>query len=163
MNKSIISGNLGQDAIVRPTEDGRQYLQFSVAVNEGKNADGSTRVTWFNCSDWNEKRINSTLKDHLKSGTKVLLVGKYVPQIWQRTIEGVPQPHEISHGFLVNEIELCGGGSQGSAFTQQPVPQPQNNSTSQNTPIANAGAEALANTSFQQSETAPVADDDLPF
>lgn len=164
MNKTFISGNLGQDALVKSTEDGRQYLQFSVAVNEGKNADGSTRTTWFNCSDWNESRIKSSLKDFLKSGTKVLLVGRYVPQIWQRTVDGVLQAPEISHGFLVNELELCGGGGQGNSFAVQPVAQPVTYQSNQQAQPAQAFPNPATHLQQPiQPSVENVGDDDLPF
>ncbi len=111
MNKTVIIGNLGQDAQVRTTEGGKSFLSFSVAVSE-KRGDQS-HTTWFSCSGWGERFTAGRLAEFLKSGTKVYIEGKYAPSLFNRQDGSV----DISHNLMVNQIELL------SAAPQAPVAQ----------------------------------------
>ena len=47
MQVLIIAGNVGKDAVLRHTQSGDDVLGFSVAVNNGKDANGQDRpATW---------------------------------------------------------------------------------------------------------------------
>lgn len=70
-----IAGNVGKDAVLR-RQDGRDpVLNFSIAVDNGKDKDGQSRAaTWFDCSIWG-KRAES-LEKHIVKGTKLTVSGR---------------------------------------------------------------------------------------
>ena len=155
MNKTIITGNLGSDAEIKQTKEGRQYLSFSVAVSDGKDKP----TTWFSASAWADRFINSKLIDYMKKGTKVLVDGKYVPTAWSRE-DGTP---DVSHNILVNDIELM--GSANSQSQDPPVQPPLRNAatpTEQN--AAHFGSRGVPTQPATGAATqVPAQDDDLPF
>lgn len=118
MKKTVIIGNLGQDAQVKTTQQGQAFSSFTVAVTEKRN--GQETTTWFSCSGWGE-RFTGSLVQYLKKGTKVYLEGNYSPAIYQRN-DGTS---DISHNFMVNHIELLGGQQGQGAPAQAAAPAPQ--------------------------------------
>lgn len=158
----MIIGNLGQDAQVRQTQQGKQFLSFSVAVSEKK---GEERVTrWFSCSAWGDRYVTGGIVQYLKSGTKVFIEGKYEPSIYNRQDGSV----DISHNIMVANIELISVAQQNTvAAPGTPVAQPH----------AQAQAQAQPNNVQWTPPVAPMAqpiqspgyvdpnnpDDDLPF
>lgn len=100
MQKLIISGNVGKDAVLRRTQDGEPVLGFSLAVSNGKDRDGNERpATWYDCSLWGKR--GEALSSHIKKGTKLLLEGR--PNA--RAHEG-----NAYLGISVDELEFTGGG-----------------------------------------------------
>ena len=66
MQLTTIAGNVGKDAVLRRTGNGDAVLGFSVAVDNGKDKNGTKRdSTWFSCSLWG-KRGESLEKGTLK-------------------------------------------------------------------------------------------------
>lgn len=116
MKKTVIIGNLGQDAQVKATQQGTQFLSFTVAVSEKVKGEEST--TWFSCSGWGE-RFTQSLAQYLKKGTKVYIEGNYSPSLYQRQDGSM----DISHNLMVNQIEFIGGAPQQQQAA--PVAQPQ--------------------------------------
>lgn len=68
MQKVITIGRLGKDAQVRTSQNGKQYLSFTVAVNSKRN--GNEQTTWYDVSSFNT--------GHIENLTKWLLKGKLV-------------------------------------------------------------------------------------
>lgn len=100
MQKLIIAGNVGKDAVLRRTGSGDAVLGFSVAVDQGKDASGNKRDTlWVDCSVWG-KRAES-LESYIVKGTKLALEGR--PTV--RAHEG-----KAYLGLSVNELTFMGGG-----------------------------------------------------
>ena len=78
MNKTIITGNLGDDAQIKTSaKDNKDYMVFSVAHTEKE------ITTWFKCFIQNEKLVKSRLIDFLKKGTKVLLEGRLTANYYE--------------------------------------------------------------------------------
>lgn len=101
-----IIGNLGANAVLRTTSDGKQLMTFNVAVNQ-PNGD----PIWFNCvGNMREKLFPYLLKGQCVSVIGDLNVGLYKGQI------------DLS--VNIDKCELCGKApeqnSQQSA--QQPAP-----------------------------------------
>lgn len=100
----MIAGNIGKDAELRTTQKGDKVAGFSVAVDNGKDANGNRRdSTWYDCSLWGKR--GEALCQYLTKGSKV-------------TVTGRPTAREHNGkaylGLSVDEITLQGGGqSQG--------------------------------------------------
>ena len=75
MISMTVAGNVGRDAQLRRTQGGDPVLGFSVAVDMGKDKNGSKRdAVWVNCSIWG-KRAES-LETYITKGTKLVLTGR---------------------------------------------------------------------------------------
>lgn len=164
MKKTVIIGNLGQDAQVKTTQQGAQYLAFNVAVTEKRN--GQETTTWFSCSGWGERFVSGQLGQYLKKGTKVYIEGNYSPSLFQRQ-DGTT---DISHNLMVNQLELLGGapqaqGQQAAAPAPAADPQP---AMQTRAPQPMAAAPAMQSTSDKLREFGTPGsgysdDQDLPF
>lgn len=117
MKKTVIIGNIGQDAQLRTTEQGKNFASFTVAVSEKIGQQQIT--TWFSCSGWGE-RFTGNLLQYLKKGTKVYIEGNYSPRLFQRQDGSM----DISHDLMVNHVELLSSVQQTQQPVQQPVQQP---------------------------------------
>lgn len=99
MQVLIIAGNVGKDATMRRTQSGDAVLGFSLAVDNGKDAQGNKREsTWYDCSLWG-KRAES-LERHIIKGSKLTLQG--TPTV--RVHEG-----KAYLGIRVQELTFMGG------------------------------------------------------
>lgn len=98
-----IAGNVGKDAVLR-RQDGRDpVLNFSIAVDNGKDKDGQSRpATWFDCSIWGKRA--EALEKHITKGIKLAVSGK--PSA--RAHEG-----KAYLGITVNDLTFQGGSQQG--------------------------------------------------
>ncbi len=109
MQNLIIAGNVGKDAVLRRTQSGDPVLNFSVAVDNGKDKEGNRRdSTWFDCSVWG-KRAES-LERYVTKGTKLTVSGRPTA----RAHEG-----KAYLGLNVNELTFQGGGSQDGGEQRQ--------------------------------------------
>lgn len=96
-----IIGNLGAQAVIRATSDGRQLMTFSVAVNQ-PNKD----PLWFNCvSNMREK-----LFPYLVKGQSISVVGDLSCDLYNG---------KIDLSINADRIELCGAAPEKA--TQEPA------------------------------------------
>lgn len=75
MQQLIIAGTVGRDAELRQTQNGDAVLGFSLAVDNGKDAQGNKReATWFDCSIWGKRA--QALAAHIRKGDKLTVTGR---------------------------------------------------------------------------------------
>lgn len=97
-----IVGNLGSNAVMRTTSDGRQIMTFSVAVNQSN----EQPPLWFNVvANMREKLFTYLLK-----GQCVLVIGDLTPALYKG---------QIDLSVNADRIELCGKAPEQSS--QQPT------------------------------------------
>lgn len=85
-----IIGNLGANAVLRTTSEGKKLMTFNVAVSRGEN-----NPIWFNCvSNMREK-----LFPFLVKGQCVAVIGDLQPGIYNNNLDLT---------INVEKIELCG-------------------------------------------------------
>ena len=92
MLKISFIGNVGQDATTA-THDGKQVINFSVAINEQWKDDKGVkkeRTTWINCSLWRESKVH----EYLKKGTMIHAEG--TPTIKSYTDKNNIAQHNLS-------------------------------------------------------------------
>ena len=112
MNNIQIIGNIGKDAEIKTTPNGKRYISFSVATNEKVN--GEKQTTWFNCTKWLQPTDNGTVANYIKKGGQIFASGKVSARVYE------------SKAYLevnVATIELI-GSAQDSASNEH-VQQPQ--------------------------------------
>lgn len=101
-----ITGRLTADAVVRNVSEGRQVVNFSVAVNDSYKAKNGERVTqtdFFDCSYW----IGTGIAQYLTKGTIVELSGRVSARAWVDS-EGNAR---AGLNFHTSKITLHGGGA----------------------------------------------------
>ena len=126
----IIAGNVGKDAELRKTGNGDPVLGFSLAVDNGKDANGNKRdATWYDCSIWG-KRAES-LASHIRKGTKLTLTGTPTAREHQG---------KAYMGIRVNDLTFMGGGDKSGGYDQSPQSgaggRPSNDDLDQEIPFA---------------------------
>lgn len=103
MKQITIIGNIGANAVLRTTADGKQIMTFNVAVNQGENA----APIWFGCvSNYRER-----LMPYLIKGQCVCIIGDLVPRLYNGNLD---------LSISVDRCELCGKAPDQSS--QEPTP-----------------------------------------
>lgn len=119
MQTLIIAGIVGKDAVLRRTQGGESVLNFSLAVDNGKDKSGEKRdATWFDCSVWGERA--EKLERHVTKGLRLTLSGRPTA----RAHEG-----KVYLGITVHELTFQGGnqrddrqiGGQRGGYDQSPT------------------------------------------
>lgn len=102
MQITMIAGNVGKDAVLRRTQSGEPVLNFSIAVNNGKDKSGNRRdSTWYGCSVWGKRA--EALDGYIKKGMKLTVSGRVSAGVYE------------GRGTLnlsVNDLTFMGGGSE---------------------------------------------------
>ena len=105
MQVLMIAGIVGKDAVLRHTNGGDDVLNFSIAVDNGKDKDGNKRdATWFDCSVWGKRA--SALQNHITKGLRLTVSGR--PSA--RAHEG-----KAYLGLTVNDLTFMGGNQSDGA------------------------------------------------
>ena len=90
MKEITVIGNMGSNAVLRQTSDGKNIMTFSVAVNQMNG-----EVLWFNCvSNYRERLFAYLLK-----GTSVCVIGDLGVSLYNG---------KIDLQVNVDKMELCG-------------------------------------------------------
>ena len=118
MQKLVIAGNVGKDAVLRRTQSQDAVLNFTIAVDNGKDASGNDRpATWYDCSIWGKR--GEALERHITKGKKLTLFGRPTA----RAHEG-----KAYLGITVDDLTFQGGGNQsgergqsGGSYDQSPA------------------------------------------
>jgi len=101
-----ITGRITADAKLSTLKDGRQVVNFSVAVNDRYKPKGSEVAvkvaTFFKCSYW----MNPGIAQHLTKGTLVELTGRVSARAWT----GNDGEAHAGLNFHTSNIKLHGGG-----------------------------------------------------
>lgn len=102
MQQLIIAGTVGRDAELRNTQGGDAVLNFSLAVDNGKDSNGNKRnATWFDCAVWGKRA--TALQSHITKGLKLTLTGRPTAREYQG---------KAYLGINVNELTFQGGKPQ---------------------------------------------------
>lgn len=111
MQKLILAGTVGKDAVLRRTQGGDAVLGFSLAVDNGKDKSGEKRpATWFDCSIWGKRA--EALERHIAKGSKLALTGRPTA----REHDG-----KAYLGINVDDLTFMGGGeSRSGGYDQSP-------------------------------------------
>ena len=114
MQQLTLAGTVGRDAELRRTNNGDAVLNFSLAIDNGKDKNGNKReATWFDCSLWGKRA--EALQSYVLKGGKL-------------TVTGRPSAREhngkVYLGCNVQELTFMGGGNrdsqQGGGYDQSP-------------------------------------------
>lgn len=135
INTIVVSGNVGKDAVLRVTPNGKHIASFSIPAKTGFGENEKT--SWLNCKMFGA--MAEKLSVAVVKGAKVTVSGEFVIEEWTRQDGSTAQTPTI----LVRDIDLPPRNGQNQSATQ---PQRQQQSS---TP--------------QPSEPPMDFDDDIPF
>lgn len=137
MNQCTIIGNLTNDPELRQTTSGKSVVKFTVAVNNGKDAEGKDRPADFiTCQAWN--KTAELVGRYCKKGKLIAVIGAFKTDKYQdKNHEDVT--HYNSY-ILVNSIEFVGGGNNNNNNLQQTQATPTQNTTPTE-PVESANSE----------------------
>jgi single-stranded DNA-binding protein len=117
MLKLIISGNIGQDAVIRDGGNGRSAIGFSVGTS--KKVKDEYVTTWVKCTKWVASGGSLTIADYLKKGVKVLVVGEASCEVYQEKASLICNVMEIE---LMSKSEVGQTPGPGIAGPTQAAP-----------------------------------------
>lgn len=107
MNKVILIGNITKDIELRQSNSGKFVVEFSIAINNGKDQQGNELPADFvNCTAWN--KTAEILDKYTNKGSKISVEGAIKTQTW------VDQQgnNRYKTYVLVDRVELLGGRPQ---------------------------------------------------
>lgn len=139
MQMVFLAGNVGKDAELRQA-GGEDVLNFSLAIDNGKDKNGNKRdATWWDCAIWGKRA--SALKDYIKKGGKLSVQGR--PTV--RVHDG-----KAYLGYTVSELTFQGSAGTGQQRHDDEPSGPRNAAGG----YGGAGAAGAGRSDF---------DDDIPF
>ena len=91
VNKVILLGNLGQDPVVRTSQDGNKIVQLSIATSERwkdrMSGEQRERTEWHRVVIFNEGLVN-VVQQYLKKGANVYVEGQLSTRKWKDESSG---------------------------------------------------------------------------
>ncbi|HHX3893259.1 single-stranded DNA-binding protein [Citrobacter freundii] len=122
INTIIVSGNVGKDAVLRVTPNGKHIASFSIPAKTGFGENEKT--SWLNCKMFGA--MAEKLSVAVVKGAKVTVSGEFVIEEWTRQDGSAAQTPTI----LVRDIDLPPRGTPGNDKPrqqaqwqrQQPIP-----------------------------------------
>ena len=112
MNKVFLIGRLTKDPEIRVTPNGKKVASFTIAINEGKDADGQELTQFFNCSAW--ERLAEVIEAYVPKGTKVAIIGNLRNRSWDKP-DGTKG---YATDILVREMEILSSKTEIDNFKQ---------------------------------------------
>ena len=103
-----ITGNIGQDAVLKAIPSGTEVCEFSVATTNRKDEE----TVWVKCALWGKRGV--AMSPYLTKGSSVTVIGESN----SRLHEG-----KIYHDVKVETIAFGGKAPSGQQPTQQPTQQ----------------------------------------
>lgn len=141
INNIVVSGNLGKDAVLRVTPNGKHIATFSIPAKSGFGDNAKT--SWLNCKMFGA--MAEKLSAAIVKGAKVTVSGEFVIEEWTRQDGTQAQMPTI----LVRDIDLPPRGTPGNDAPRQQQRQPQQQHQQEQ--------------HSQRSEPPMDFDDDIPF
>lgn len=121
INTIIVSGNVGKDAVLRVTPNGKHIASFSIPAKTGFGENEKT--SWLNCKMFGA--MAEKLSVAVVKGAKVTVSGEFVIEEWTRQDGSAAQTPTI----LVRDIDLPPRGTAGNDQSRNQKSRPQNQAT----------------------------------
>ena len=160
VNAVALTGRLTADPELRPTQEGRSLLTFSLAVNHyKKGAPRDEEADFVRCLVWGPRADG--LAGCLRKGSRVAVAGALRQHRWTGKDGGRRSELEV----LCAQVVLCGPRPEGAAEPTAPAPAPA-------APAAQAAPEGAkeydarlqaAVDAAMQAPAATLYDDEIPF
>lgn len=141
INTITISGNVGKDAVLRVTPNGKHIASFSLPAKSGFG--DNEKTSWLNCKMFGA--MAEKLSSAIVKGAKITVTGEFVIEEWTKQDGSQAQSPTI----LVRDIDLPPRNGQQQIQQEAPQPEPRRQQQRASAP--------------QPSEPPMNFDDDAPF
>lgn len=111
INTITVSGNVGKDAVLRVTPNGKNIASFSLPAKSGFG--DNEKTSWLNCKMFGA--MAEKLSVAVVKGAKVTVTGEFVIEEWTRQDGSQAQTPTI----LVRDIDLPPRGTPGNDIPRQ--------------------------------------------
>lgn len=131
INTITVSGNVGKDAVLRVTPNGKHICSFSLPAKSGFG--DNEKTSWLNCKMFGA--MAEKLSASIVKGAKVTVTGEFVIEEWTKQDGSQAQTPTI----LVRDIDLPprNGQQQGQQAASQPQRQQQRSAPQPSEPPMN--------------------------
>ena len=101
MNKVFLIGRTVRDLELKSTTSGKEYVQFDIAIDNGKDKEGNKRdATFVQCVAW--EKSAEILSIYLHKGNQIAIVGEYRVEKYQND----RGENRYSHYILIKEFKF---------------------------------------------------------
>tara|TARA_A100001015_G_scaffold220559_1_gene248197 strand:- start:255 stop:737 length:483 start_codon:yes stop_codon:yes gene_type:complete len=111
VNKVILLGNLGQDPVVRTSQDGNKIVQLSIATSERwkdrNSGEQREKTEWHRVVIFNEN-LSNIAEQYLKKGSTIFVEGQLQTRKWQDQNGIDKYTTEIVLGKFRGELAMIG-------------------------------------------------------
>ena len=102
MNQVTLVGNLTQDIEVKKTANGKSYVQFSVAVDDGKDSKGQKKTQFIRCVAW--EKTADAMGTYCKKGNRIGVIGRIVNSSYEDP--KIPDRRIFTTDVVVSSLEF---------------------------------------------------------
>ena len=148
VNKVILLGNLGQDPVVRTSQDGNKIVQLSIATSERwkdrNSGEQREKTEWHRVVIFNEN-LSNIAEQYLKKGSTIFVEGQLQTRKWQDQNGIDKYTTEIVLGRFRGELAMIGNRNDNVGISDGQENISNNNNMSEpsqkdiNPPIGGAG------------------------
>ena len=148
VNKVILLGNLGQDPVVRTSQDGNKIVQLSIATSERwkdrNSGEQREKTEWHRVVIFNEN-LSNIAEQYLKKGSTIFVEGQLQTRKWQDQNGIDKYTTEIVLGRFRGELAMIGNRNENAGIIDGQENISNNNNLSEtsqkdtNPPIGGAG------------------------
>ena len=148
VNKVILLGNLGQDPVIRTSQDGNKIVQLSIATSERwkdrNSGEQREKTEWHRVVIFNEN-LSNIAEQYLKKGSTIFVEGQLQTRKWQDQNGIDKYTTEIVLGRFRGELAMIGNRNDNVGITDGQKTISNNNNMSEpsqkdiNPPIGGAG------------------------
>ncbi len=148
VNKVILLGNLGQDPVVRTSQDGNKIVQLSIATSERwkdrNSGEQREKTEWHRVVIFNEN-LSNIAEQYLKKGSTIFVEGQLQTRKWQDQNGIDKYTTEIVLGRFRGELAMIGNRNDNVSIADGQENISNNNNISEpsqkdiNPPIGGAG------------------------
>ena len=114
VNKVMILGNLGQDPVVRTSQDGNKIVQLSIATSDRwkdrNSGEQREKTEWHRVVIFNEN-LSNIAEQYLKKGSTVFVEGQLQTRKWQDQNGIDKYTTEVVLGRFRGELAMIGSRS----------------------------------------------------
>ena len=120
VNKVILLGNLGQDPVVRTSQDGNKIVQLSIATSERwkdrNSGEQREKTEWHRVVIFNEN-LSNIAEQYLKKGSTIFVEGQLQTRNWQDQNGVDKYTTEIVLGRFRGELAMIGNRNDNIGIT----------------------------------------------
>jgi len=120
VNKVILLGNLGQDPVIRTSQDGNKIVQLSIATSERwkdrNSGEQREKTEWHRVVIFNEN-LSNIAEQYLKKGSTIFVEGQLQTRKWQDQNGMDKYTTEIVLGRFRGELAMIGNRNDNVGIT----------------------------------------------